>query len=325
MTGRSGDFRRLASAVLLAIVSTAALAQDDYPSHAIKMIIPLAPGGGANTVPRIIAEKLSTLWGHPVIVENRPGAALNIGAEAAAKAAPDGYTLLSTPPGPLVTNQALYSKLGYDPAAFVPITILAKFPFVLVVRSSLPVSTLEEFVAYAKANPDMLTFGSSGLGSPPHLVAEMLKARAGISFRHVQYRGLTPALNDVVAGHIDMMLHGLDAVLPFIQDGKLKAIGIGSQTRISELPNVSAFSEIYPGFLATSWYGLVGPPKMQTGIATKLSFAIAEALRAPDVAKMLQDSAMTPGGTSPAETAAFLKEETARWGEVISAAGIKLE
>jgi len=325
MAHRPVRFREVAFAAVLAAAPISALAEVGYPSRPIKIIIPLAPGGGANAVPRIIAEKLSSRWGHPIIIENRPGAALNIGAEAVAKAAPNGYTLLSTPPGPLVTNQALYPKLGYDPTAFVPITVLAKFPFVLVVRSNLPVSNLDEFITYAKVNPDKLTFGSSGLGSPPHLVAEMLKAKAGIRFSHAQYRGLSPALNDVVAGHIDMMFHDLGSTLPLIQDGKLKVIGIGSQTRIPELSGVSTFSELYPGFLATSWYGMVAPPNTRSEIATKLSQAIAEALRAPDVWKTLQDFAMAPGGTTPAETAAFLKEETARWGEVIAAAGIKLE
>lgn len=324
-TSGSGTWRRIVMAALFAAAPGVVLAQADYPNRAIKIIVPVPPGGGANMVPRIVAEKLAARWGQPVIIENRPGAGMNIGAQAVASAAPDGYTLLATPPAPLVTNQFLYSTLGFDPGAFVPVTVLAKLPMVLVVRSSLPISTVQELVAFARANPDKLTFASSGSGSTSHLGAEMLKARAGIRLSHVPYKGLTPALTDVVAGHVDMILHDFGSTFPHIRDGKLKALGVSSEARIPELPDLPTISEMYPGFLSTSWYAVVAPPKTSPEIAAKLSWAIAETLHLPEVARRLHDLSMTPVGSSPAETAVFLKQETERLHEVIVAAGIKLE
>jgi tripartite-type tricarboxylate transporter receptor subunit TctC len=314
----------LASALLAGTVPSAG-AQADYPNRAIKIIVPIPPGAAADTLPRIIAEKLSAKWGQPVIVENRPGAALNIGAEAAARAEPDGYTLLASPPPPLAINQSLYPKLTFDPNAFVPITVMASLPNVLMVHPKVPVSNLQELIAYAKANPDKLTYASSGNGSTPHLTMELLKSVAGIKIVHVPYRGLAPALTDLTAGHVDMMFDNLGNALNPVRNGTLKGLGIGSEKRITALPNVPTMAETFPGFVSVTWFAIVAPPKTPPEIAAKLSAAVAEAIKLPDVAKRIQDMSITPVGSTPAETAAFIKQERDRWGRVIAAAGIKAD
>jgi tripartite-type tricarboxylate transporter receptor subunit TctC len=302
-----------------------ASAQHDYPSRTIKIIVPLAAGGVADIVPRIVADKLATRWGQPVIIENRPGAGHNIGAEVVAKAEPDGYTLLATPQAPLVISQFLSAKLPFDPGAFTPVTILTSGQIVLIVNAKLPVSSLREFVAYAKANPGKISYASPGSGSSPHLTAEMLNAAAGIQTTHVPYKGLAPAVADLLAGHVDMMFDNLGNSLQHIKAGRLKALGIASETLAPELPEVPAISATYPGFLSTSWFGMVAPPKTPAVIAAKISQAVAETLRLPDVHKRLRDMTITPVGSSPAETAAWIEKEAARWREVIVAAGIKSE
>jgi tripartite-type tricarboxylate transporter receptor subunit TctC len=297
-------------------------AQGDYPNHVVKIIVPIPPGGFADTFPRLIAEKLSAQWKTPVVVENRPGAGLNIGAEFVSKAEPDGYILLATPPGPLVTSRFFYPRLGFDPAAFVPITILAKAPFVLVARRSLPVSSLGDLIAYAKMHPDKLNFASAGVGTPPHLATEMLKMKAGIRLVHVPYKGLTPALTDLIAGHVDMMFHDPSSTLPAIRAGQLRALGVGSEASLPELPEVPPIAQTVAGFHATTWYALVAPPKTPDAIASKLSSAIGHVLQEPDVAKRLADFSIAAGGGTPVETAAFLRAEHKRWGEVVTAARI---
>jgi tripartite-type tricarboxylate transporter receptor subunit TctC len=220
VTNLSSSLRRVAVAVLVVATPSIAIAQADYPSRTIKIVVPLAAGGVADIVPRMLADKLSAKWAQPVIIENRPGAGHNVGAEAVAKAEPDGYTLLATPQGPLVTSQLLYPKLGFDPTAFVPISILTTGNIVLIVSSKVPASNLRELIAYAKANPGKLTFASPGAGTSPHLTGEMLNALAGISTTHVPYRGLGPAVTDLLAGHVDMMFDNLGNSLPHIRDGK---------------------------------------------------------------------------------------------------------
>jgi tripartite-type tricarboxylate transporter receptor subunit TctC len=299
------------------------LAQDGYPSRPIKIVVPLPPGPTADVLPRILADRLSARWGQPVIVENRPGAANNLGAELVAKAEPDGYTLLATPQGPLVISQSFYPKLGFDPSAFVPISVFAAQPVVLVINSNVPASTLADLVAYAKANPGKLNFASAGTGSSPHLTAEMLRMAAGIEIVHVPYTGQGPAMLDLLAGRIDLMMDNLGNTLPHVRSGKLKALGVASEARIPELPDVPAIAETFPGFYSTSWFAMVAPPKTPTAIAGKLSEAIADVLRSPDVAHKFRELSSTPVGSSPAEAAAFFKKEAERWRNVIVSGGIK--
>jgi tripartite-type tricarboxylate transporter receptor subunit TctC len=314
---------QLIGAVLLVAVPAGALAQDNYPSRTIKIIVPIPPGAAADVLPRTIAEKLTTRLGQPVIVENRPGANSNLGAEVAAKAEPDGYTLLATPPPPLVINQSLYPNLRFDPGAFVPVTVIARLTNVLVVNPNAPFSSIEELVAFAKANPNKLSYASAGVGSSPHLAVEWLSHVAGIRMTHVPYNGLAHALNDVIAGHVHLMFNNTFNVLQLIKDRRLRALGVDSERRIPEIPELPAISENFPGYVVTTWFAIVAPPKMPPEIAGKLSTTIADVLREPDVAKKLRDFSATPVGSSPAETAAFLQRERERWRQVIVAAGIK--
>jgi tripartite-type tricarboxylate transporter receptor subunit TctC len=311
------------AAAIVAVMSTAAFAQADYPDRAIKMIVPVAAGGTADLLPRIIGEKLTERWGQPVVVENKTGGALHIGSEAVYRADPDGYTLLATPQSALVLSQSLYSKLGYDPTKFVPVTVMARLPYVLVVNPKLPVKSLAELIAYAKAHPGKLNFGSAATGSATHLTVEWLKIVAGIKMTHIPYRGAAPALTDLLAGHLDFVVDNVANVLPHIRDGRLRAIAVCNKERISELPDVPAVAETFPGFVSSSWFAIVAPPKTPAPIVQKLSKAIADVLHKPDVVKRLDALGATPGGDTPAETAAFLKEEAERWHKVIVDAGIK--
>jgi tripartite-type tricarboxylate transporter receptor subunit TctC len=298
-------------------------AQPGYPTRMIRIIVPIPPGPAADVLPRVLADKLATRWGQTVIIENRPGASGGLGAQTVAKADPDGHTLLASPSSALVTSQLFNSKLAFDPNAFVPISIFAETAYVLVVNPKVPVATLRDLIAFAKANPDKINFASAGIGSGPHLTVEMLRLAASIRMVHVPYTGLGPAMTDLLAGHVDMMFDNLGNTLPLIREGKLKALGVASDTRIVELPDVPAIAEIFPGFYSAPWLGMVAPPKTPPDIAANISLAVVEALRLPDVAKRFRDLSFKPVGTSPAETAAFLKQETERWRKVITTAGIK--
>jgi tripartite-type tricarboxylate transporter receptor subunit TctC len=312
----------LVVAVILAAPAISA-AQDNYPSRPIKLVFPYVAGSLGDVLARLVGEKLTFSLGQPVIVENRPGASGNLGAEAVARAEPDGYTLLFTPPPPLAINQSLFPKLGFDPDAFVPLTIVAAVPNVLVVHPRVSALSIEDLIAFAKAQPNKLSYASTGSGGTPHLTAEMLKARMGIHIVHVPYKGVPPALTDVISGQVDMMFANLGDALQHIKSGKLKALAIGSRTRFPGLPNLPAISEGLPDFVSDTWFAVAAPPKTPSAIAIRLSSAIAETLKLPDVGKRLQDFSATPIGGSPVETAALIKHESQRWRDVIVSAGIK--
>jgi tripartite-type tricarboxylate transporter receptor subunit TctC len=311
-------FGAAASPAVARIVSA-----QDYPSRTIKIIAPVAAGTVADLVPRLIAEHLAARWGTGIVVENRPGGATNIGTEAAARAEPDGYTLLAAPATPLVVNESLYPKLAFEPAAFVPVTVLADQPNVLVARPDLPLSNAKDLIAYAKDHPGQLSFGSSGTGTVQHLGMEQLKTMTGIEIVHVPYRGLAPAVSDLVAGHIDLMLDNLGSSAPHIRNGSLKGIAVGSQRRNPLLPEMPTMSETVPGFVSTTWFAIVAPPGTPVAIADKLFAAIAEVLKLPEVRSRLRDLYAEPIGDTPAATAEFFTRERTRWRKVIEAAGVK--
>jgi tripartite-type tricarboxylate transporter receptor subunit TctC len=304
--------------------SGVAVAQD-YPTRPIRIIIPVTAGGLMDVLARLIGENLQAKWGQPIIVDARPGGSGNIGAEAVARALPDGYTMLMSAPPPLAMNQKLFGKLGFDPAAFVPVTVIAAVPNILVVQSNLPVSNFRELIAFARSNPDKLSYASTGMGSTPHLTAEMLKLATAIRMAHVPYRGVPPAFTDLIGGQIDLMFANLGDSLPHIRSGRVKALAIGSQARLAVLPDVPAISEQLPGLVSETWYALVAPPKTPSRIVETLSAAIVDALRTPDVARRIVELSATPVGLSPSEAAAFIKEESQRWGQIITSAGIKSE
>ena len=320
--------RFLIATCLIATICTTAdavkAAAEGFPDHAIKIVVPVPPGPLLDVVPRIIAEKLSAKWGVPVIVENRPGAAQNLGAEVVAKSDPDGYTLLASPPGPLAVSAHLWSKLSFDPDSFVPVSLMVKLPTVLVVNPKVPASNLQELLAYAKANPGKLTFGSPGIGSTPHLATEQLMKSAGIRLVHVPYQGMAPAMNDLIGGHIDMMIDLYGNVVGNIKDGRLRLVAATTPTRLRQEPAVPTISEVVPGFAHDEWFALVAPPKTPNAIATKLSAAITEVLALPDVAQRLADLAATPVGSTPDQAAAFIQTESIRWRELIETPSLKI-
>jgi len=315
----------LVAAAFLLGLPIGAGAQPDYPSRPVKIVVPFAAGGIADVLARLVAEKLHAKLGASFVVENRTGASGNIGAEAVARAEPDGYTLLATPPPPLAVNQSLFPDLRFDPRAFVPVTVIAAAPNVLVVRPDVPAATVEGLVAFAKANPDKLSYASTGSGGTPHLTAEMFKRATGAQIVHVPYKGMPPALTDLLGGRVDMMFANLSDALPYIRSGKLRALGIASTTRFPGLPDVPTVSETLPGFVSETWFAIVAPPRTPTPIASRLSSTVAEALRQPDVARTIQQLSVAPVGSSPDETAAFLKKETDRWREIIVSAAIRLD
>jgi len=317
--------RRLVLAALMITTPGIAFAQGDYPTRTVKMIVPLPPGGIADTLPRIVADKLTARWGHPVIIETRPGAAHHIGAEAAAKAERDGYTLFATPSGPLVVSQHLYQSLAFDSTAFVPVSIVGTVPAMLVAHPNAPFSTLPELIAYAKAQPGNITYGSPGTGTSLHLIGEMLQTATGMKLTHVPYRGMAPAVTDLLGGQIAMTVDVLANALPHVKSGKLKALSVASKERIPELPDIPAIAETIPDFVFIEWFAVVAPPKTPAGIVVKLSQATAEAVRLPEVRQRFSDFSVTPAETSPAETAAFLRQESERWRKVVAATGIKLD
>jgi tripartite-type tricarboxylate transporter receptor subunit TctC len=316
----------LACALGAGLVQMRAQAQDaaGYPAKPIRIVVPFPAGGTADLLPRIIGERLTAKFGQPVLVENRAGAGGTIGAEFVSKAEPDGYTLLSAPPPPLVINPSLYPKLGYDAAAFVPVTVIAAVPNVLLVHPRVPVNTMAEFIAYAKANPDKLNYASQGNGTTSHLTAEMFKSMAGIRMTHVPYKGTSPALTDLLAGQVEVMFDNLGVSLQHVKSGRLKALAVGSTKRVAALPDVPTVAEAgLPGFVAVTWFGVVAPPKTSPEIAAKLSAAIAEALKQPEVQKRLVDLSAEAVGNTPAAMAAFMKEEVERWRQVIKNANVK--
>jgi tripartite-type tricarboxylate transporter receptor subunit TctC len=276
-------------------------------------------------VARIVADRLTIKLGQTVIVENKPGAGERIGAEHVFKAEPDGHTILAAPPGSLVISPFLDSRLAYRPAAFVPVTVLTRGHLVLVGRASLPMSSLQEVVEFARANPGKLTYASPGIGTPPHLTGEMLKSAARIQTTHVPYKGLAPAVTDLLAGHVDFMFDNIGNSLPHIRAGRVKIYGVASDRRIVDLPDVPTIAETYPGVRTASWFGVVAPPKTPSQIAERLAQAISDVLKEPEVTSRLRTLSLTPVGNSPAEMARLLQEERARWGSVIAAAGIKPE
>src|SRR6185295_9512635 len=264
--------RALVALALLLLVASAGLASaQTYPSRPIRIVVPLPPGANGDLMPRILAQQLAAKFGQSVVIENRPGAAQNLGAELVYRAEPDGYTLLATPQGPLVISQSFFPKLAFDPTQFVPVTIMARLPYILVVHPKVPVNTFAEFIAYAKANPNALNDASPSTGSGPHLTGEMLKLASGIKMTHVPYAGMAPALNDLLAGHVEMMFDNLGNSLPLVRDGKLKGLAVSSDKRAPELPDLPAIAETYPEVVATSWFAIVAPPRTPPEIAAKLS------------------------------------------------------
>jgi tripartite-type tricarboxylate transporter receptor subunit TctC len=308
--------------LVCALAAPAAGAQDAWPTRPIRIVVPLAAGGGTDALARVIALKLADKFGQPATVENRAGAAGNIGAEAVFRAPADGYTLLFTQPAPLAVNKALYGKVPFDPEQFTPIALVSLQDIMLAVNPKVPANNLQELIAYARANPGKLNYGSSGAGSAPHLAAELFKSMAGVDMVHVPYKGSAESMTATLGGQVDLTFFAFSSALPNAKAGKLRAIAVGGRKRNPALPNVPSISEAIPGYLATSWTAMVAPPGTPAAIAHKLQQAMAEVTKLPDVQARMLEAGDEVFESSPAQMADFLKQETQRWGNLIKSSRI---
>lgn len=297
----------------------------DFPIKPIKLVSPYAAGGGTDMSLRLLSDRLQQKWGQPVVVEYKPGASGNIGSEYVFRSPADGYTLLLTPPPPLIINRHLFSKMNFDSMLFTPISEIYESANVLLVSNSVPIDNLQELIHFARENPGKLSYGSPGEGSTGHLTAEMLSTAADIKFSHIPFNGTGPALVAILGGHIDLMFSEVSAALPQIKSGKVKAIAVSSLNRNPSLPEIPAISETLSGFNATTSGNLVGPPNMPSNITTKISMAVSQVMHEPEVIKMYLNVSSIPVGNSAQELAQSLKSDTEKWGKVIRSVGIKLD
>ena len=317
--------RLVAMAFLSLLVPCVQATAEHYPDRVVRIINPYPPGGSVDVMARILAQKLTEALGQQVIVENRSGGGGNTGSDFVAKAEPDGYTLLFTAPGPLTVNQTLYSKLPFDPTKdFAPIALFATAPIVLIVNPGVPANNVQELIALARREPGKINFASAGNGTTNHLSGELFKSMAKIDIVHVPYRGAGPAMNDLIAGHVQMFFDLMPVVLPQIAASKARALANAGAKRPSALPNVPTVAEQgLPGFDASSWYGLVAPAKTPEPVLAKLREEVAKALKAPDVVGRIRELGSEPGTAFGDDFRAFLAAETKKWAEVIRASGAK--
>jgi tripartite-type tricarboxylate transporter receptor subunit TctC len=313
--------------VSLLAFAPAGIAQT-FPDRVVRIVNPFPPGGSVDVMARLLAQKLTDDLGQQFILENRPGAGGNTGAESVAKSEPDGYTLLFTAPGPLVVNPTLYAKgLGFDPAKdFAPIALFATTPLVLMVSNNVPAKNVAELIALAKQKPGTVNFASAGIGSTPHLSGELFKSMSGIDIVHVPYRGTGPAMNDLLGGHIQMMFDLLPSSLPQIEGGKVRAIANAGATRPRSLPDLPTVAEQgLPGFDASSWFGLVAPAQIPDTVKVRLIEAVAKALKSRDIAARIHDLGAEPGTAFGKDFATFMDAEAKKWGEVVRISGAKTD
>jgi tripartite-type tricarboxylate transporter receptor subunit TctC len=314
-------------ALFLAVAASAprAEAQDSFPASRVTIVVPSPAGSTTDALARLVAEQLSQSWGKPVIVENN-SRGLNAGSEQAARAQPDGYTLLVSPPLPLTVAHLLFKEIGYQPDKFVPVSLLAKIANVLAVRKDLPARTVQELVAYGKANPGKLTYGSQGGGSTAHLSGAQLEIRAGIKMVHVPYRGAAPALNDLIAGHIDMFFDTLTTSVPLHQADKIRIMAVAGDERAPALPDIPTIAESgLPGFRSITWFAMVGPPAMPAALAARINRDVVDILQRPAVSAKLRDLRLDPMIGTPADSTRFFAEETELWGKVIREANVTVQ
>lgn len=296
-----------------------------YPNKPIRMIVPFAAGGGLEITTRLIGQKLTEKWGQNIVVDTRPGAATIVGTEIASKAAADGYTLLMITTT-FAINPSLYKKLPYDPLQdFIPVTQLNSQPNIIVINPSAPINSVKDLVALAKAKPGALTFATPGAGSAPHLSAEMLKHMAGIDMIHVPYKGIPPAVTDVIGGRVTMLFTTTISAAPHVNSGKLRALALTSAKRLPSMPNVPTVGETIAGYQAEAFQGAIAPAGVPRAIIDKLGAEIAGIVKSRDIVERFALDGAVAVGSSPGEFAAFLKSETLKWNKVITAAGIKLE
>jgi tripartite-type tricarboxylate transporter receptor subunit TctC len=315
----------LTASSLSAMMPRTAGAQASWPAQAVKIIVPFPAGGTADVLPRIVADGLRPIWKQPIIIENRPGAAGNIGTTQVAAALPDGYTFLAAPPPPIAINQHLYADLSFDPTQLKAVTIMATSPNVVGVSHKLGVNSLKELIDRAKANPGRINVANQGIGSTSHLTAAMFETLADVRFNQVPYSGTAPALNDLVAGHVDVFFDNISSSLAQHLAGTIKILAICSRERASQLSDVPTVSETaLPGFSAIAWFAVMAPRGTPDAIIDKANKDMVAVIRQQDVHVKFVDQAAAPIANSPQEAAAFIAAESRLWGEVIKKAGIKL-
>jgi tripartite-type tricarboxylate transporter receptor subunit TctC len=312
--------------ILLASAVAPAQAQTAYPNRAVTLVVPLPAGGTADILARIAAEKMRDMLGQPVVVENRPGGAGGlVGAESVFKAPPDGYTLLCAPQLTFSIAPLLYTKLAFDPRAFEPVSVLATYPAILLGRADLPANNTAELLAYARANPGKVNYGSQGKGQIGHLTAELLMYMGKVELVHIPFRGSAPAITALLAGQIDILPDIMPATKPHIEAGKMKLLGVASRERLKAFPNVQAIGEVLPGFESDTWMAIAAPPGTPKDIVNKVSDAIGQAFRMPDVRARIAALEVEPFGSTPEQMREVIRQSAERWTPVIKAAKITIE
>jgi len=315
----------------LAIAAAAPAAPPDaaevYPNKPVRLVVPFGAGGTGDILARVIGQHLSTGLGQQVVIDNRPGAGGNIGADVVAKAAPDGYTLLLAANSTHGANVSLYKKMPFDPVKdFAPVTLLASVSNLLLVHPSVPANSIKELIALAKSKPGQLNFASSGNGTSTHLAGELFKSMAGVDIVHIPYKSGAPAVTDLLSGHVTMLFNSTLAVLPHVKAGKLKALGISSVHRSPVLPEMPTIAESgLPGFEVTAWFGILAPAGTPKEIIHRLHAEIVKVLRLPEVKARLSDQGAEPVGNTPERFAAYIQAEIAKWAEVVKVSGARLD
>ena len=314
-------------AALFFIAASAASCAQGYPSRSIRIVVAFPPGGTSDVVARTLAQKLNESFGQPVIVENRPGAGGNLGAEFVAKAPADGYTLLVCTPAELAINVSLYGKLPYEPVKdFTPVTLATSAPLILVVHPALPVKTVRELIALAKSRPRELNFGSAGSGSSPHMAMELLRESAGIQINHIPYKGTAPAITDLLGGHIQVFFAGMPPALPQVRAGKLRALAVTTAKRTLLMPQLPTVAESgLRGFVIDNWQGVLLPANTPRDIVARLNSEIVKILALPDVKQRLSEQGAEPAGTTPEQFAAYIRSEIDKYADIIRKSGAKVD
>jgi tripartite-type tricarboxylate transporter receptor subunit TctC len=309
--------------ILLNILFCASTHAQPYPSKTVRLVVPFAAGGSTDIVARTLAPRLTEMWGHTVVVDNRPGGSTVIGTEIVAKSPPDGHTLFVTP-APFTIVPSLVKKLPYDPQKdFEPVTLINTTPLVVVVNPGVPAKNIKELIAVAKAKPGALNFGSSGSGGSNHLAGELFNSMAGVKMVHIPYKGNAPALVDLVGGHVDVVFNGLTSAIPLIRGGKLRALGVTSLSRASAMPDVPTVDEQgLKGFLAVAWNGLTAPARTPRNVIDKINADVLKVVKTPDMIERLKADGSDPAGYTVERYQKFLRDETAKWAKVIAAAGV---
>ena len=310
---------------LVGFLLPGAATAETYPSRPIKLVVPFPPGGPNDIIARVVAQRMSEILGQPIIIDNRGGAGGVVGTDAVAKSAPDGYTIGIASAGAIAISASLVEKVPYDSTKdLTAITTVASVPELLVVPAELKVNTFAELVEMANAKPGQLNFASTGPGSMPHLAGELLKINGKLNIVHVPYRGAAPAVNDILGGQVQMMFADIPVLLPHVKSGKLKAVAIASKARVPSLPDVKTLSELgLANVDAENWYGMIGPANMPADIVAKLNAVTVEALKSPGVIEKLSSQGANLVGDSPAQFAAFIKTEIAKWAKVVEASGAR--